>query len=167
MNLVKDVMVKDPLTIRAQATIGEAVEIFARAKVGSLLVVNEEGDLVGFLSDGDIIDDVVRNVRKKNKQLHHIRSWYQIDCFHQYLKTVVNDPVYSCFTEHVYSVEPNDTIREASRLITRKHLKHIPVVENGKPVGILTRNTVIRGLFSDYIANPDAECVEEGQEDDF
>lgn len=167
MHLVKDVMIKDPLTIRSQATIGEAVEVFARAKVGSLLVVNDEGELVGFLSDGDIIDDVVLNVRKKNKQLNHIRSWYQIDCFNQYLKTVVNDPVYTCFSDHVFTVEPNDTIREASRLITRKHLKYVPVVEDGKPVGILTRNTVIRGLFSDYIANPDAECIEGAQEDDF
>lgn len=165
--LVRDIMMKDPKTIRSMATIGEAVEIFAKEGIGSLIVIDEENHLTGFLSDGDIIDYVVRNVKKKNQQLNHIRSWYQIDCFQQYLKNVVNDPVYNCYTEHAYTVEANDTVREASRLIQRKHLKHVPVIDEGKVVGLLTRNLVIRGLFHDYITNPDAECIESGQDDDF
>lgn len=167
MNLVRDIMLKDPVTIDSKATIGEAVEIFATKKIGSIIVVDDDMKLVGFLSDGDIIDYVVRNVKKKNKQLNYIRSWYQIDCFQQYLKTAVNDPIYNCFSEHPYTVEADDTVREAARLIQRKHLRHLPVLDDGKVVGFLTRNALVRGLFQDYLDNPDAECVEEGQDDDF
>jgi CBS domain-containing protein len=165
--LVKDVMIKNPVTLNANKTIGDAVEIFAHRGVGSLPLVNESGELVGFLSDGDIIDYVVRNVRRRNNQLNHIRSWYQIDCFGQYLKEVVTHPVYNCSTQNVITVDENDTIKDASRLIQKKHLKHVPVIADGKLVGLLTRNDIVQGLFSDYIKNPDAVCVEEGQEDDF
>ena len=167
MTLVQDIMIQNPLTIRSDATIGEAVELFVKKQVGSLLVINEDGDLVGFLSDGDIIENVVRNVRKKNKQLNHIRSWYQVDCFQQYLKSVVNDPLYTCYTTHPYTVDVDETVKEASRLIQKKHLKVLPVLSDGKPVGVITRNSVMRGLFTQYIENPDAECVEKSQEDDF
>ena len=65
------------------------------------------------------------------------------------------------------TVEATDTVRNVSKLIQKKHLKHIPVLDEGKFVGIITRNDIINGLFKDYLANPDAECVEGGQDDDF
>lgn len=165
--VVKDVMIRNPITLSKKATIGDAVEIFAKRRVGSLPLVDEEGILVGFLSDGDIIDYVVRNVRRRNNQLNHVRSWYQVDCFSQYLKNVVDDPAYACATHHVISVDVHDSVKTVSGLIQKKHLKHVPVTEDGKLVGMVTRNDIIQGLFMDYINNPDAECIEGGQDDDF
>lgn len=165
--LVKDIMIKDPITLQKDATIGQAIDLFAHRRIGSLPVVDKSGDVVAFLSDGDIIDYVVRNVRRRNNQLNHVRSWYQVDCFNQYIKNVVDDPVYSCATHHVVTVDAHDTVKAASTLIQKKHLKHVPVVEDGKLVGMVTRNDIIQGMFMDYIKNPDAECIEGGQDDDF
>lgn len=165
--LVRDIMFTDPVTISTDATIGDAVDLFSHKQVGSLMVVDGEGRLMGFLSDGDIIDYVVRNVRKKNRQLNHVRSWYQVDCFHQYLKSCVSDSIQNAYTERPYTVEANDSVREAARLINRKHLRHLPVIDKGQLVGFITRKSIINGLFSDYLDNPDAPCVEDGQEDDF
>ena len=166
--LVKDVMIENPRTLINTANIGDAIEIFVREKSGSIFIVDEDGKLTGILSDGDIIDNVVYNVRKKNKQLNHIRSWYQVDCFPYYLKTVVNDPIYTCYTTHVYTVSPEDTMRDASRIINKRQLRHLPVLDKeGRPVGLITRNNVVHGLFQEFLDNPDAECVEGGQDDDF
>lgn len=165
--LVKEVMIKNPVILNSKASIGDAVEIFAHRGVGSLPLVNDSNELVGFVSDGDIIDYVVRNVRRRNNQLNNIRSWYQIDCFGQYLKEVVTHPIYNCATQNVITVDENDDVKEASRLIQKKHLKHVPVTADGKLVGLLTRNDIVQGLFVDYLKDPDAVCVEEGQDDDF
>ena len=43
----------------------------------------------------------------------------------------------------------------------------LKMVDEGKFVGIITRNDIINGLFKEYLANPDAECVEGPQDDDF
>ena len=154
--LVKDVMLKDIITLSDEATIGEAVEIFAGKRVGCLPLVDGNG----FLSDGDIVDYVVRNVRRRNNQYNNIRAWYQVDCFGSYLRHCVDDKAYAAATHHVITVESTDTVRQVSQLIQKKHLKHVPVVENGKLVGMITRNDIINGLFKDYLADPDAVCVE-------
>ncbi|MFP5528579.1 HPP family protein [Peptococcus simiae] len=166
--LVKDVMIENPKTLINTANVGDAIQIFAREKISSIFIVDKTGELVGILSDADIIDDVVHNVRKKNKQLNHIRSWYQVDCFPYYLKTVVNDPIDSCYTSRVYTVRPDDTMREASKIINKRQLRHMPVVdEDNKPVGLITRNNVVHGLFKEFLDNPNAECLEDSQDDDF
>ena len=72
--LVQDVMIKNIETISDEATIGEAVEIFAKKRVGCLPMVDENGLLTGFLSDGDIVDYVVRNVRRRNNEYNNIRA---------------------------------------------------------------------------------------------
>lgn len=165
--LVREVMIKNPVTISDEATIGEAVAVFAEKRVGCLPMVNKSGELTAFLSDGDILDYVVRNVRRRNNQYNHIRSWYQVDCFGSYLKTCVDDGAYGAATHHVITVESTDTVRSVSQLIQKKHLKNVPVLDEGKFVGIITRNDIINGLFKDFLENPDAECVEGAQDDDF
>ncbi|MEE0435792.1 MAG: CBS domain-containing protein [Peptococcaceae bacterium] len=165
--LVRDVMIKNPITLNEKATIGQAVEVFAEKKVGCLPLVDDNGRLTAFLSDGDIVDYVVRNVRRRNNQYYNIRAWYQVDCFGSYLKACVNDGAYGAASHNVITVESTDTVRSVSQLIQKKHLKHVPVLDEGKFVGIITRNDIINGLFKDYLANPDAECVEGSQDDDF
>ena len=56
--LVREVMIKDPVTLKDTATIGEAVEVFAEKRVGCLPMVDAQGNLTAFLSDGDIVDYV-------------------------------------------------------------------------------------------------------------
>lgn len=171
--LAKDFMIRNPVVLKQGATVGDAVEVFAHRGVGSLPIVDNEGHPVAFLSDGDIIDYVVRNVRHRSKTLKtynnllDLTDEFHIDCFTQYLHAVVDHKAEACATHHVISVDVDDNIRDVSRLIQKRHLKHVPVTDEGKVVGIITRNELIRGLFRDYIKNPDAVCVEEGQEDDF
>ncbi|MDO4281403.1 MAG: CBS domain-containing protein [Peptococcaceae bacterium] len=159
--LVKDVMLKDIVTISDEATIGDVVEIFAKKKIGCLPMVDENGLLTAFLSDGDIVDYVVRNVRRRNNQYNHVRAWYQVDCFSSYLKKCVDDKAYAAATHHVITVESTETVKKVSQLFQKKHLKHIPVLDEGKLVGMVTRNDIINGLFKDYLENPDAVCIEE------
>ena len=166
--LVQDVMIKDPVTLNENATIGDAVKIFAEKRVGCLPLVDDTGAVKWFLSDGDVVDYVVRNVRRLNNEYNHIRSWYQLDCFGPFLNRCINDEVYKAATRRVITVAPKDTVRATAELLQKKHLKHIPVVDdNKKLVGIITRNDIINGLFRSYLANPDAPCVEGGQDDDF
>ena len=66
------------------------------------------------------------------------------------------------------TVSPEDTMRDASRIINKRQLRHLPVLDKaGRPVGLITRNNVVHGLFQEFLDNPDAECVEGGQDDDF
>lgn len=159
MSCVRDVMTKHPYALPATATIGDAVRLIAEKGIGGIPILNENGVPVAYCSDGDIIAYVSRNVQKRNSKLQIIRGWYEMDCFNQYMNHVVNDSIMSCATQRVYTVDADTPTREAATFMNKKHLKIVPVVEAGKLVGILSRSRMVRGLFSTYIANPDAECI--------
>lgn len=166
--VVKEFMIEEPLTIKKDATIGDAVELFGRQRIGSLPVIDDSGKIVGFVTDGDVIHYVVRNVsRLMSDNIPLVRTWDQLDCFSQYIDACVDHPIMNCATKRVIQVSPEDTVKKASRLMNKKHLKHVPVVQDGKVVGVVTRNDIVRGIFNDYLDFPDAPCVEGEQEDDF
>lgn len=163
--LVKDVMIKDIITINDKATIGEAVEVFAEKEIGCLPMVDDNGTLTAFLSDGDIVNYVVNNVRLAETESKNYRYRYPKEIctnyFSMLLKNCVDKPAYYAATHRVVTVSETDTVRRTAELMQKKHLKHLPVLdENGKLIGIITRNDIINGLFRDYLDDPDAPCIE-------
>ena len=163
--LVKEVMIKDIVTLSDKATIGEAVETFATKEIGCLPMVDENGNLTAFLSDGDIVNYVVSNVRLAETERKNYRYRYPKEICTNYftmlLKNCVDKPAYNAATHRVVTVSEADTVRRTAEIMQKKHLKHLPVLsEDGKLVGLITRNDIINGLFRDYLEDPDAPCIE-------
>ena len=155
---VRDLMIPAQ-ALPDNATIGDAVKAFAEKRVGGFPLVHNN-EVVAYVSDGDIIHYILKNVKRENRRLSDIRAWYQVDCFNQYIEHVVEDEVFNCATRRVYTVEADMTVREAAEIMNRRNLKHVPVVEKYKLVGILSRSSLIHGLFKDYVDNPNAACIE-------
>ena len=170
--LVKEVMIKDIVTLSDKATIGQAIEIFAEKEIGCLPMVDENGNLTAFLSDGDIVYYVVNHLRlmQTSAAAYGGRLLPDPKCtnyFSMLLKNCVDQPAYDAATHRVVTINEDQPVRKAAELMQKKHLKHMPVLnDDNKLVGIITRNDIIHGLFSDYLADPDAVCIE-GSDDDF
>lgn len=165
MGIVKNIMSTEVYTLPTTATIGDAVRLIAEKKIGGIPLVNENNVPVAYLSDGDIINYVTKNVEKRNAKLMNIRGWYELDCFTSYINNVVDDSVMSCATQRLYTVESDVRARDAAKLMSKKALKIVPVVEKGKLVGILSRSKMVQSLFEKYIENPDAECIADSTTD--
>ena len=165
MGIVKNIMNKDFYYLPSTASIGDAIRLMGEKKIGGLPIVNENRVPIAYLSDGDIISYVTKNVEKRNSKFLNIRGWYELDCFTQYINHVVDDSVMSCATQRIYTVDSNVRNRDAATFMNKKHLKIVPVVEGGKLVGILSQGAMIQSLFERYIANPDAECITEPSSD--
>lgn len=161
MGIVRNIMSTEVYSLPTTATIGEAVRLMGEKKIGGLPLVNENNVPVAYLSDGDIINYVTKNVEKRNAKLMNIRGWYELDCFTSYINNVVDDSVMSCATQRLYTVEADVRARDAATFMSKKALKIVPVVEKGKLVGVLSQSKMIQSLFERYIANPDAECITE------
>lgn len=170
--LVKEVMIKDVITIDSKATIGDAVALFAEKEVGCLPMLDENGNITALLSDGDIVYYVVNQLRlmQTNGKVYGGRLVPDPKCtnyFSLLLKNCVDKPAYDAATHRVVTVNEDQSVRRCAELMQKKHLKNIPVTdEDGKLVGLITRNDIINGLFNDYLADPDAVCIE-GADDDF
>jgi CBS domain-containing protein len=111
-------------TISPQATVFEAIELLARKNIGALPVM--EGDkLVGIFSERDY----TRKVALEGKTSH---------------TTMVCD----ILSANVATIAPGDTVEEAMRRMTEKHVRHLPVVEDGRLVGLVSIGDMVNWIIS-------------------
>jgi CBS domain-containing protein len=114
-NSVRDAMTEGPRSIGASASVVEAARLMREAHIGSLPIVDDE-QLVGMITDRDITTRVVADAADA--------------------KTTLVEDVYS---RDLISVEPDEDLDEALRLMARHQVRRLPVVENGRLVGIVAQ----------------------------
>jgi CBS domain-containing protein len=112
---VRDAMTQDPRSIGASASVVEAARLMREQHIGSLPVTEDER-LVGMITDRDITTRVVAESAVPEA-------------------TSVGD-VYS---RDLISVEPNKDLDEALKLMARHQVRRLPVVENGRLVGMVAQ----------------------------
>jgi CBS domain-containing protein len=137
---VRDAMTEDPRSIGASASVVEAAQLMRQQHIGSLPVTEDER-LVGMITDRDITTRVVAESAVPET-------------------TSVGD-VYS---RDLISVESNKDLEEALRLMARHQVRRLPVVENGRLVGIvaqadiaLSENEKKTGELVEAISEPSEE----------
>jgi CBS domain-containing protein len=112
---VRDAMTQDPRSIGQSASVVEAARLMRESDVGSLPITDDE-QLVGMITDRDITTRVVAEAADP--------------------KTTSIGEVYS---QDLISVGPDDNLDEALRLMARHQVRRLPVVENGRLVGIVAQ----------------------------
>ncbi len=151
---VRDVMSKNPITIRPTTTLREAAITLAEESVGGCPVVDARGKLVGMLSEVDILEAL----KTQNKELRMLMppeitfgiSFVEVIKEREAstaFKEVESKLVRDVMTKDVHAVSPEDRVEDAIRLMVRHHIHRIPVIEGDRLVGILTRGDVLRGFF--------------------
>ena len=110
---VRDTMTESPRSVKASASVVEAARLMREEHIGSLPITDDE-QLVGMITDRDITTRVVAEAADP-------------------MKTSVGD-VYSRDT-----VEPGKDLDEALQLMARHQVRRLPVVENGRLVGIVAQ----------------------------
>lgn len=128
MNIVSDILDHkgaDVWSLKPQTTVLEALKSLEKFNVGALLVVNE-GNIIGVISERDI----VRQLAKNN------------DCR-------VDQPVSQWMTSDVIAVTPTTSINECMQLMSKAHIRHLPVVEDGKLLGMISIGDVVNAVIND------------------
>ena len=106
-------------------TVFKALEVMAEHDIGAVLVM--EGDeLRGILSERDYARKVILLGRASR-----------------------DTPVREIMTAEVKTVSPDDTIDQCMASMTKKHIRHLPVVEGGKVVGVISIGDVVKAVIDD------------------
>jgi CBS domain-containing protein len=120
-NSVRDTMTENPRSIQASASVVEAARLMREEHIGSLPITADE-QLVGMITDRDITTRVVAEAADPTQ-------------------TSVAD-VYS---RDLITVEPDKDLDEALKLMARHQVRRLPVVENGRLVGIVAQADIALG----------------------
>ncbi len=148
-NLVKDIMTKDVIAVRKNFTIGQLSKILLKNKISGVPVVDEEGRLIGMVTDVDIITEDMKPVFPIYFD-PLIISYAFIENFEKYKKDIteyLETPVEEIMKRRVKYVRENTPVSEAARIMVREKINRIPVVdENNKVIGIVARADIIKSI---------------------
>ncbi len=111
-------------TILPEATVLEALKVMANKNVG-VLVVSEAGRLVGVVSERDYARKVALEGRSAE-----------------------DTPVKDIMTRRVIFVHPDTTLEYCMELMTDHHIRHLPVVEDDRLIGIISIGDVVKEIIS-------------------
>jgi CBS domain-containing protein len=118
MTTIRDIMHKHVVQVHPETTLEEAARILTEQHVGGAPVVSANGSVIGMISELALIDIV-----------------FDAD--------VGFAPVTRYMTHDVHAVAPDDSLTRAAQLFALYSFRRLPVVENGKLVGIVTRRDLI------------------------
>lgn len=125
---LRDVMTPRPLVLPRTASVLDAAQAMADADIGPVLVVDEDDRLCGLVTDRDI---VVRAIAPRRR--------------------LDSTPLGDVCTVELATLSPLDTVTDAVRLMGDHAVRRVPVVDDGRPVGIVS--------LADLVLHPDHEVV--------
>jgi CBS domain-containing protein len=151
---VRDLMTTDPVTTSPDANLKEAARLMVRNQVSGLPVM--DGDkLVGILTEGDYLR------READREQPYRLSLLEALFGEGSSEGPAVEKVSEVMTEKVHTIAPDASISEAARVMSRKNIKRLPVVDaDGRMLGIVSRADVVNAF-----TKPDEVIEDEVRED--
>jgi CBS domain-containing protein len=142
----RDVMTVQPVCVRADAPISEAVRIMLQRKFSGLPVVDDRGVLVGIISEGDMLRRTETGTQRRRPR------WIEFFIGSGRLAAeyvhASGRKVHEVMSREVHTVTGDTPLAKVVELMERHQIKRVPVVDDGKLVGIVTRANLLRALAS-------------------
>jgi CBS domain-containing protein len=119
--------------VAESATLKEAAELLDARKVGAMVILGEAGSLIGVISERDIVRAVARSGPAALKQL-----------------------VSESMTRQVVTAKPNESIETAMDRMTDRRIRHLPVVESGRLIGVVSIGDLVKWRLAEAAAEVEA-----------
>ena len=115
------------VTIRPEQTLRQALAMLAQHSIGAVLVADGRGMLVGILSERDIVREAVRN-----------EKFFDL-------------AVSAIMTSNVISGQPQDDVSAIAVTMTNKRFRHLPILDGGKIVGVISLGDIVKAQRDEYL----------------
>jgi CBS domain-containing protein len=121
--IASDIMTRKVCTIRPEASAQEAAQLLDQRRISGAPVVDSEGRLIGIITEADIISKVNREGLSVGDIMSH----------------------------EVTVVGEETPVGEIAQLLTERKIKRVPVVSNGKLVGIVSRADIVHAVAQGHL----------------
>src|ERR1700756_1455142 len=147
-----DVMTRQVVTVTPDATVEEAARSMLHHRISGLPVTDTDGAVLGILTEGDLLRRAETGTEKQRTR------WIALivgpgrlaqEYVHAHARKVRE-----IMTERVFSVTPDTPLSDIVTLMEAKHVKRLPVIEQGRLVGILSRANLMAALVELWCEKP-------------
>lgn len=142
----RDVMVSPVITVKPSASVREVAETLVNKRISAVPVVDDQGHLLGIVSEGDLLHRAEAATQRRH-------SWWLRGLLggdtlaSEYIKAHSRS-VSDVMTKRVITADPDTPLHEIAALLERNFIKRVPIVENGRIVGIVSRANLVQALAS-------------------
>ena len=138
----RDVMMSPVITVKPDSSIKEVAQIFVTRRISGVPVVDDEGNLVGIVTEGDLLRRSEAGTERKRS------SWLLLFTGNETLAAdyvrAHSRKVADVMTRNVITATPDTPLREIASLLEKNSIKRVPVMSNGQLVGLITRANLIQ-----------------------
>ena len=151
---IKEIMTADVQVVRPDESIAEVARRFAEHGIHGAPVVDGEGRLMGIVTESDIIRATKTKYTTYNMvypSIHQFGVEFKEGVSYSELSKAFDEVKHTAVSEimtvAVITASPEDLVEEVAPMMIKNKINRVPVVENGKVVGIVTRGDILRGMF--------------------
>lgn len=149
---VSDLMQYDVTTVEPGTTLADAARIMISRRVTGLPVV-ENGKLVGVITEGDLLRRA--EIQTDAKEHGWFKSFFLPGSLADEFIRTHGRYVRDVMTAAVITVYPDTDLGEAAKIMCEQHIKRLPVVDNGKLTGVISRTDLLTVLARRLIERED------------
>jgi CBS domain-containing protein len=144
---VREIMQTDVIAVRPETTVGELADILAKNKISGVPVVDDQGRVMGMVSEADIIlQDADLHFPYYIQFLESVIYLQSVHKFEERFRKAFGSRVTEVMSDEVVVVSPDTSVREAATLMADRDINRLPVTEDGRLVGIVTRGDIVRAI---------------------
>ncbi len=148
---VKDFMITKIFTVKPTSTVKDLLTVLHSNRIGGVPVINEDGNLIGMISDGDVLRYLSPKPVGFAGLVYIIEDGEMEDVLREKLQTKVKEIMTK---RNILYVSPEDDFETAIRLLSKHHFKKLPVISHeNKVVGVLSRGDIIQSIAGKMIEN--------------
>jgi CBS-domain-containing membrane protein len=144
-----DVMTSNPITVSRETTVEELARLFVQHRIGTIPVTEADGRLVGVVTETDLVE------QDRNLHLPTVVSLFDWviylegdSRFQRELRKITGRNVADICSTDVVTVSPDTAIDRIADLMAEKRISSIPVTDQGRVVGIVSRIDLIRTMVT-------------------
>jgi CBS domain-containing protein len=141
-----DVMVTNVITVGPDASVQDVARILLSSRISGLPVVGADGKLLGIVSEGDLMHRVEAGTGRKRPWWLAILTGREVlasEFVREHSRKVAD-----VMTRQVVTAVPDAPLSTIAHLLEKNAIKRVPIVENGKVVGIVSRANLLQALAS-------------------
>ncbi len=143
----RDIMTHPVITVREQTPLSEVAQTMLERHIGSVLVVNAQGELCGILTEGDFAGKE-RGFPFSPFSLYGypqvLGEWLPPEGVERIYEAARTRKAEEIMTTEVITVSEDDSVEQVLTLLVGQEFHHLPVLKGKKPVGILTRHDLLK-----------------------
>lgn len=139
-----DVMTPRVITVSPETDVREIARLLLEHNISALPVVEDDGKVLGIVSEGDLMRRVENGTERR-------KSWWLKSIFagannaSEYIKSHARK-AHEIMTPNPITINEDEPLNRVAKLLEKHHIKRVPVVRDGKLVGIVSRANLLRGF---------------------